>query len=298
MQGVKNYNNIAAIVAATKILVTTGKLVENNGGWSSGAYSNTDRFVYYMTDPEGFTETERFAARFCKSKVLKGSWIGSIYYYLTRHGNYSTEEVERFFATLCSIESSDVPVAALLRKKILREILSGKRLSAELQWALTAKAWNFYIDGRNPKNLTYFPAKEDLPRLKVRIAPVKKEKSRSVTDEVKVDTALEAWAKKAMGSTDTLTTTQVAKGLGMTAKTLNQKLKEAGIQFFQSGQWLLRVPFSGWNLSEARTSTFMRPNGTTGTSVYTVWNERGRFFLDALHRNNFNVEQTMAYIRQ
>ena len=254
-----------------------------------------------MTDPDGFVESERFAASLCKTKVLRASWIGSIYYYLTRHGNCSADEVRRFFTTVCSLESSDVPVAALLRKKILREVLSGKRLSAEHQWALTAKAWNYYIDGRTPKNLTYVPAKEDLPRLKVRIAPVKKEIAHSASNEepsVKVDTALEAWAKKAMGSTDTLTTTQVAKGMGMTAKMLNQKLRDAGIQFFQSGQWLLRVPFSGWNLSEARTSTYMRPNGTTGTNVYTVWNERGRFFLDALHRNNFNVEQTMAYIRQ
>lgn len=43
-------------------------------------------------------------------------------------------------------------------------------------------------------------------------------------------------------SVNTLTTTQVAKQIGMVAEKLHKKLNEAGIIFYQSGQWLLYSP--------------------------------------------------------
>lgn len=44
-------------------------------------------------------------------------------------------------------------------------------------------------------------------------------------------------------SVNALTTTQIAKEIGMSAEKLNNKLKELGIQFKQSGQWLLKSPY-------------------------------------------------------
>lgn len=43
-----------------------------------------------------------------------------------------------------------------------------------------------------------------------------------------------------LASTDYLTTTQVADDLGISAKALNQKLANAGIQYYQSGSWHLK----------------------------------------------------------
>lgn len=43
-------------------------------------------------------------------------------------------------------------------------------------------------------------------------------------------------------SVNTLTSTQVAKQIGMVAEKLHKKLNEAGIIFYQSGQWLLYSP--------------------------------------------------------
>lgn len=45
-------------------------------------------------------------------------------------------------------------------------------------------------------------------------------------------------------SVNTLTTTQVAKEIGLDASKLNRKMNEAGVIFRQSGQWLLRQPYS------------------------------------------------------
>lgn len=88
-------------------------------------------------------------------------------------------------------------------------------------------------------------------------------------------------------SVNTLTTTQIAKELGLDAPKLNRRLKEAGVIFRQSGMWMLRQPYSSWNMTATRTQTYTRSDGSTGTSIYTVWNERGRRFIHALHESEY-----------
>lgn len=90
-------------------------------------------------------------------------------------------------------------------------------------------------------------------------------------------------------SVNTMTTTQIAKELGMAAHKLNKLLKQAGVIFRQSRMWMLKQPYAGWDISETRTQTFTRSDGKVGTSMYTVWNERGRRFIHALHDSGFNV---------
>lgn len=92
-------------------------------------------------------------------------------------------------------------------------------------------------------------------------------------------------------SVNTLTTTQIAKELGLDAQKLNQRLKKANIIFRQSGMWMLHQPYSSWNLAATRTQTYTRSDGSTGTSVYTVWNERGRRFIHALHKYDYNTNK-------
>lgn len=98
-------------------------------------------------------------------------------------------------------------------------------------------------------------------------------------------------------SVNTLTTTQIAKQIGMDAEKLHRKLKEAGILFRQSGQWMLRSPYSAWGLHATRTQTYTRSDGSTGTSTYTVWTEKGRRFIIALHRNGYSTRQAVREIR-
>ena len=46
-----------------------------------------------------------------------------------------------------------------------------------------------------------------------------------------------------MQSADTMTTTQVAKSIGMEANALNRKLRDIGILYRQSGMWMLCAPY-------------------------------------------------------
>ena len=81
-------------------------------------------------------------------------------------------------------------------------------------------------------------------------------------------------------SNNTYTFTQMAKELNMTsALALSNILKENGVIFRQSGQWMLKAKYSGKGLTKTRTHTYRESNGRRGTSSITVWTEKGRAFL-------------------
>ena len=102
---------------------------------------------------------------------------------------------------------------------------------------------------------------------------------------------------KTLQSVNTQTTTQVAKSLGMDAHKLNRKLKEAGILYNQSGQWLLKPPYGSWGLHATRTQTYTRSDGSWGSSTYTVWTEKGKRFIHALHDNDYDAKKAVRQIK-
>lgn len=99
-----------------------------------------------------------------------------------------------------------------------------------------------------------------------------------------------------LASTDCLTTTQVADDLSISARALNQQLSNAGIQYFQSGSWHLKGKYREWQLASTRTYNYIKGDGSTGTKVNLVWNQRGKRFILALYNNDFNVKDAIAEI--
>ena len=95
------------------------------------------------------------------------------------------------------------------------------------------------------------------------------------TEEIKKSAPKVSYYDNHLQSVNTLTSTQVAKQIGMDAEKLHRKMKEIGILYKQSGQWLLYSPFSTWGLHATRTQTYTRNDGSIGTSVYTVWTTKG-----------------------
>ena len=90
------------------------------------------------------------------------------------------------------------------------------------------------------------------------------------------------YADEVLDSVSCLTTTQVAKGLGMTAQELNRRLCQKGIQYGQSGQYLLYAPYARQGLAQNRTRTFHDLFGTVHTTTSLVWTEKGRYFIHEL----------------
>lgn len=80
---------------------------------------------------------------------------------------------------------------------------------------------------------------------------------------------------KVLDTNSCFTTTQIAKELEMSGGQLNILLKNNGVQYKQSGQWLLTAKYQ--DKGYAKTRTFVLPNGETKHS--TVWTEKGRKFI-------------------
>ena len=93
------------------------------------------------------------------------------------------------------------------------------------------------------------------------------------------------YADQVLDSVSCLTTTQVAKGMGMTAMELNHILCQKGIQYGQSGQYLLYAPYARQGLAQNRTRTFQDLFGTVHTTSQLVWTEKGKEFIHKLLLN-------------
>lgn len=117
------------------------------------------------------------------------------------------------------------------------------------------------------------------------------------TEEIKKSAPKVSYYDNHLQSVNALTTTQIAKEIGMSAEKLNNKLKELGIQFRQSGQWLLKSPYDKWGMHETRTNIFTSERGNTYTNTYTVWTQRGRRFIIAIYENDWNVKKAIKQIK-
>ena len=90
------------------------------------------------------------------------------------------------------------------------------------------------------------------------------------------------YADEVLDSVTCITTTQLAKELGMTAQELNRRLCEMRIQYWQSGQYMLYAEFARMGLAKSHTHKRVLKHGMVMTEMYLVWTERGRDFIHRL----------------
>lgn len=117
------------------------------------------------------------------------------------------------------------------------------------------------------------------------------------TSELKKQAQKVEYYDQTLQSVNTLTTTQVAKERGMDAGKLNKHLKDAGIIYKQSGQWIVKQPYASWHLHKTRTQTYTRSDGSLGTNTYLVWTQKGKMFILALIDNGYNVKNAIKQIK-
>lgn len=70
---------------------------------------------------------------------------------------------------------------------------------------------------------------------------------------------------------------QIAGDFGLSAQELNKKLKELGVQYKQSGQWLLYSKYRGKGYLESATCTIGKENKYS--KMYSKWTQKGRMFI-------------------
>ena len=98
------------------------------------------------------------------------------------------------------------------------------------------------------------------------------------------------YADKVLDAVSCFTTTQLAKGMGMTAIELNRILCQRGIQYGQSGQYMLYAHYARMGLAQNRISSYPDMFGTLHTTSRLVWTERGREFVYRLLNGNVKTE--------
>lgn len=76
-----------------------------------------------------------------------------------------------------------------------------------------------------------------------------------------------------------VTITQIAKDYGMSGAEMNRKLHDLGIQFRQSGQWLLYRKYQGLGYTHSETVDITRKDGRPDIKMNTKWTQKGRLFL-------------------
>lgn len=102
----------------------------------------------------------------------------------------------------------------------------------------------------------------------------------SLLNEIKAQASKVRYVDEVLQSVNTYTSTQMAKELGMReAEQLHKLLKEKGIMFRQSGQWMLTAKYSSKGYTKSRTSIYTRSDDSQVTNTITVWAEPGRAFL-------------------
>ena len=82
-----------------------------------------------------------------------------------------------------------------------------------------------------------------------------------------------------------LTTTEIAKDYGLSAKRMNQILHEQGVQFRQSGRWFLYANYAEQGYTQSKTHEYNE--GKTRTHMY--WTQKGRLFVYDLLKNQLGL---------
>lgn len=117
------------------------------------------------------------------------------------------------------------------------------------------------------------------------VIEAKTEENNILNDTVKRQAPMVEYVNTTLLSPRTYTSTQLAKELGLrTANELHKKLKEWGVMYYQSGQWMLTAKYCGKDYTKPRTQSGVDEYGKQWSNTITVWTETGRMFLHSLFK--------------
>lgn len=87
------------------------------------------------------------------------------------------------------------------------------------------------------------------------------------------------YTDRVLDSKELLTTTQIAKDFGLSAKTFNNILHLYRIQYKVNKQWVLYAKYQGKGYTHSKTLDLRNVNGTDKVVNETAWTLKGRKFL-------------------
>ncbi len=127
------------------------------------------------------------------------------------------------------------------------------------------------------------------------------ERDRKIAEQDETIQAMQpkaSYCDEVLESVSCMTMTQVAKEHGMTYHTLVELLKDQGVIFSQSGQWMLYADYGGHGLTSNRTHAYRDNHSKAHTHSYLVWTEKGRMFLDGILRRGLSPKDSLRQVEQ
>lgn len=94
------------------------------------------------------------------------------------------------------------------------------------------------------------------------------------------------YTDRILKSRSLVTVSQIAKDYGMSAQEFNKILNELGIQYKQSGQWLLYAKHQAKGYTHSETINITRTDGRSDVTMNTKWTQKGRLFLYNILKDN------------
>ena len=117
---------------------------------------------------------------------------------------------------------------------------------------------------------------------------LKAEKEKLESENAKLAPKAE-YTDKVLASVTDITTTTIAKELGMSAIKLNKILCQEKIQYYQDGHYVLYSKYQSKGYTETRTYQWYDKSGVSHTKHSTVWTERGRALVHSV------VNQSLSF---
>lgn len=165
MQGIANYNTVAAAISTSYKLANNLAVGENHGIEKGRGRTNTFMIELFNQDRELYVECGAFAVEMRhKCNILESSIIGGVTHFLVRNCGYNKEFVKGFFRSVCSLDTCELPILDMLRKRLIENKTSLRKTPRVVIVALIIKTWNFYVSGKTRKILAFDPSKEEYPK--------------------------------------------------------------------------------------------------------------------------------------
>lgn len=97
------------------------------------------------------------------------------------------------------------------------------------------------------------------------------------------------YANEVLSSPDLISTTIIAKDLGMSAASLNRLLYKRGVIYKRAETWVLYSKYQSLEYTHTKTHTHYDRDGNKRTSIHTYWTEKGRQFIHELLNNGIKT---------
>ena len=113
-----------------------------------------------------------------------------------------------------------------------------------------------------------------------------REKNVLLTQQVSESRPKADYYDKIMQSKSLVTITQIAKDYGWSAKQMNDKLHDLGVQYKIGGQWVLYSKYQDKGYTFSTTVDITKKDGSSDVKMNTKWTQKGRLFIYNLLKEN------------